>query len=130
MSIGIYDSNGVGRRIQQLRKMHGYTREQFSEKIDISPKFLYEVERGLKGFSVQILFRMTQELSVSCDYIISGNDWIGYGEELQEALALIPDSKRKDLADLIVSASKLSTTDCKSNLISQNKLMNGLFDEV
>lgn len=121
MSISIYDSNGVGRRIQQLRKINGYTREQFSEKIDISSKFLYEVERGLKGFSVQILSRITQELSVSCDYIISGNNWIGYDEELQKAINLFPVSQRKELVNLIISAYKLINVNGELNILPINE---------
>ena len=74
MSISAYDCSSIGERIQQLRKMNGYTREQFSEKINISPKFLYEIEKGQKGFSVAVLFRIAKEFSVTCDYIVSGSD--------------------------------------------------------
>ena len=31
-----------GERIRELREIQNYTREAFAEKIDISPKFLYE----------------------------------------------------------------------------------------
>ena len=117
MSFGIYDSNKVGRRIQQLRKINGYTREQFSEKINISSKFLYEIEKGLKGFSVQILFRITQELSVTCDYIVFGHNWIGYDDDLQEAIDLFPASQRKELINLIVSAYKLINISDKLNIL-------------
>lgn len=41
----------VGERIRELREVQNYTREAFAEKIDISAKFLYEIETGKKGFS-------------------------------------------------------------------------------
>lgn len=38
----------VGERIRELREVQNYTREAFAEKIDISAKFLYEIETGKK----------------------------------------------------------------------------------
>jgi transcriptional regulator with XRE-family HTH domain len=64
----------IGERIRELREIQHYTREYFAEKIDISSKFLYEIETGKKGFSVDILKRMSEVLSVSCDYILLGED--------------------------------------------------------
>lgn len=64
----------AGKRIRELREMHNYTREGFAEKIQISSKFLYEIETGKKGFSAEILCRISNELSVSCDYIMFGEE--------------------------------------------------------
>ena len=63
-----------GQRIRELRETHNYTREGFAEKIDISVKFLYEIETGKKSFSVEILYRISKALSVSCDYIMRGKE--------------------------------------------------------
>lgn len=64
----------IGDRIRELREIQNYTREAFSEKVDISSKFLYEIETGKKGFSADTLYRISQALSVSCDYIMTGED--------------------------------------------------------
>ena len=64
--------NGAGQRIQYLRKLNGYTREAFSEKVKISSKFLYEIELGRKGFSAEVLLSIAKNLAVSCDYIMTG----------------------------------------------------------
>lgn len=64
----------IGERIRELREIQNYTREAFAEKVDISSKFLYEIETGKKGFSADILFRISRALSVSCDYIMTGED--------------------------------------------------------
>jgi transcriptional regulator with XRE-family HTH domain len=64
----------VGARIRELREIQNYTREGLAEKIDISSKFLYEIEMGKKGFSADILCRISTALSVSCDYIMLGDD--------------------------------------------------------
>jgi len=64
----------IGERIRELREMQGYTREGLAEKIDISSKFLYEIEVGKKNFSADTLCRISKALSVSCDYIMLGEE--------------------------------------------------------
>lgn len=64
----------VGARIRELREIQNYTRETFAEKVDISAKFLYEIEVGKKNFSAATLCRIAKALSVSCDYIMFGED--------------------------------------------------------
>lgn len=68
------DSIQIGERIRELREIQSYTREGFAEKVDISAKFLYEIEVGKKGFSADTLSRISKALSVSCDYIMFGED--------------------------------------------------------
>ena len=71
----------VGARIRELREIQNYTREGLAEKVDISAKFLYEIEMGKKGFSADTLCRISKALSVSCDYIMLGEDAGSGGKE-------------------------------------------------
>lgn len=71
----------VGERIRELREMQCYTREALAEKVEISSKFLYEIETGRKGFSADVLCRLSRALSVSCDYIMLGEDVQNQGLE-------------------------------------------------
>ena len=64
----------IGLRIRTLREANGYTRDALAAKIDISTKFLYEIEMGKKGFSAETLCKLAKTLSISCDYILTGND--------------------------------------------------------
>ena len=64
----------AGYRIKELRKARGYTREELAEMASISAKFLYEIEKGKKSFSIGTLCKISQALAVSCDYIILGVD--------------------------------------------------------
>lgn len=64
----------VGKRIRELREIQKLTREELAEEIDISPKYLYEIETGKKNFSSDILCKLALSLSVSCDYIMLGED--------------------------------------------------------
>lgn len=71
----------IGERIRELREIKNYTREAFAEKVDISAKFLYEIEAGKKGFSADTLCRISVALSVSCDYIMLGEKAGNYESE-------------------------------------------------
>lgn len=64
----------MGKRLEKVREGRGMTREEVAEKAGISTKFLYEVERGKKGISAQTLLRLSKTLSVSCDYLLVGEE--------------------------------------------------------
>lgn len=62
----------IGGRIRNQREFLGFTREQFAEKLDITPKFCSDIELGVKGMSVPTLCRIADTLSLSTDYILFG----------------------------------------------------------
>lgn len=71
---GACDMNNVeiGLRIQEVRKEQNMTREDLAEKAEISTKFLYEVESGKKGLSAESVYKISKALSISCDYLLTG----------------------------------------------------------
>lgn len=95
----------VGARIRELREIQNYTREKLAEKVDISAKFLYEIEMGKKGFSADTLCRISQALSVSCDYVMFGEDAGIRGKEkiicVLEKLESKQTSKIQDILKLL-----------------------------
>lgn len=62
----------IGLRIQEIRKEQNMTREDLAEKAEISTKFLYEVEIGKKGLSAESVYKISRALSVSIDYLLTG----------------------------------------------------------
>lgn len=64
----------MGKRIEEIREEKGITRERLAEISGISTKFLYEIERGKKGFSAETLLKITSALSCSSDYILRGEE--------------------------------------------------------
>ena len=75
--------HNMGNRIRQVREEKHYTRERLSEEANISTKFLYEIEMGIKGFSVSTLCRIADALDISVEYLIYGEKKKGLGEELK-----------------------------------------------
>ncbi len=69
------ECNCSNTRIKSLRRRQGYTIEKLAERAGISPKFLYEIEAGKKGFSSKVLYRLAKALNVSCDFILEGREW-------------------------------------------------------
>ena len=64
----------IGSRIKKLREERKLTREEMAAKADISIKFLYEIENGKKGLSVETLLKIAKVLSCSCDFILMGTN--------------------------------------------------------
>lgn len=67
------DWSAVGARVRTQREYMGYTREQFAELLDVTPKFCADIELGVKGMSVQTLCKISQILRLSTDYILFGS---------------------------------------------------------
>ena len=60
----------LGERIRLSRKANNLTREKLAELIDVSPRFLAEVESGKVGVSLQTLKNISIALSTSTDYLL------------------------------------------------------------
>lgn len=92
----------AGQRIRELREMHNYTREALAERAGISDKFLYEIETGKKGFSADVLCRLSDALSVSCDYIMLGEEKEHQGmEKVICVLETVNPKQRSRMQDIL-----------------------------
>ncbi|MCI9439012.1 MAG: helix-turn-helix transcriptional regulator [Lachnospiraceae bacterium] len=92
----------AGQRIMKSREKQHYTREALAERIGISDKYLYEIETGSRGFSAEILCRLSNALSVSCDYIIMGEEKEHRGmENLISALEMVEPKYRSRMREIL-----------------------------
>lgn len=64
----------VGLRIREVREVLNMTREQFSEKCDISSSFLSAVESGKKAVTSKTLYKICSSIDISADYFIRGKN--------------------------------------------------------
>lgn len=67
-----YDQKESGKRIAALRKEKGLTQEQLAEKLNISTSTLGKIERGIQGFSIDLLIEIGIFFGISTDYILIG----------------------------------------------------------
>ncbi len=63
----------IGGRIKAQRKSLGISQEKLSELINVTPHYIYEIERGTKAMSLETLTNIALSLEVSADYIIFGS---------------------------------------------------------
>lgn len=66
----------IGAKFQKERERQKITREHMAEQINISSKFLYEIESGRKGFSCETFRNMCKYLRVDADFILEEDDWV------------------------------------------------------
>lgn len=73
MVIKQLDLMQMGKRIRRCRELKSMTRQQLAECMDVSVKFLADLERGSKGMSIQNFCALIQILDTSADYMLSGD---------------------------------------------------------
>lgn len=61
----------------------------------ISPKFLYEIESGQKGFSADTLYRLAEALETNADYILYGEYRGKIDNELGRIFNTFDDDKKR-----------------------------------
>lgn len=71
----IKDLNRVemGKRIRERRELLKMSRDELARRLDVTSKFIADLEYGEKGASVKNLYHLKQILGVSVDYLMDGN---------------------------------------------------------
>lgn len=61
----------IGKKIQAIRKAHGYTQEQLAEKIECSTRYVGDVEQDKSRPSYEILVKFCNTFNIGMDEIFS-----------------------------------------------------------
>ena len=89
----------IGNRLKEQRILLKLTREQFAEKINISPQFLAEIENGSKGMSAETLYKICYNCGISANFLLLGKEHYSLeSSNLEKIIADIP-SKYLPLVD-------------------------------
>lgn len=72
MEVRYMDLKAIGSRIKAERKKLGLTQEKLAELVNVSPHYIYEIERGMKAMSVDTLMTVAVKMELSADYILFG----------------------------------------------------------
>lgn len=62
----------VGANIQAARENHGYTQEQLSEILNITPNHLSAIERGVTGATLEKIVQLCHLFGMSADSLLFG----------------------------------------------------------
>lgn len=101
----------IGERIRKRREEFGYSREEFSEMIGISSRFLSDVELGIKGTSLENLLRICVLLDASTDYILTGKESDFPDNSVFEIVKNIDPKYLPPLKDMLIAFSKATHID-------------------
>ena len=76
----------VAARVRQARKRADFTLEQLAQKIGVETTSLSRYERGLRGFSLEMLERVTKALGVSIGSLVDDGKAAGATVTDEDAL--------------------------------------------
>ena len=64
----------IGGRARQAREQANMTQERLAERLECSPQFISDMERGVVGISLSTLKKLCLTLGVSSDSILFGTE--------------------------------------------------------
>ena len=95
-----FDLKGMGERIRTRREELNISREQLAEQLDVSSKFISDIEYGIRGVSLKRLVLLYSSLLISVDYILFGS--LESSEYVfTDLIRTCPDSKKLQLLNII-----------------------------
>ena len=102
------DLKSIGLRIKNCRRLNKLTQENLAELVDVSPHYIYEIEKGMKMMSLATLEKISVQLNISTDYLLFGDEKVHLAEEpdglsdrLFGATCGLSMEKRNRLADIL-----------------------------
>lgn len=87
------DLTAIGGRIKAERKKLGLSQEKLSELVNVTPHYIYEIERGTKAMSMETLINICTALELSSDYVLFGISKQNQGS-VYEKLEQLGDDRR------------------------------------
>lgn len=91
----------IGEQVKKARETAKLTQEQLAEKIEVSPQYISDLERGVVGISIQTLKRLCSVLCVSSDSIIFGNGDNKNDYHIPDKFEFLSDNQMRILFDII-----------------------------
>ena len=91
----------IGEQIKSAREQAKLTQEQFAERIDVSPQYVSDLERGVVGVSITTLKRICTVLCVSSDQILFGQKTENRAATIAEKCKSLSDKQYMILSDIV-----------------------------
>lgn len=91
----------IGEQIKLARERAKLTQEHFSERIDVSPQYVSDLERGVVGVSIATLKRICTVLGVSSDQILFGSEIENRASSIADKCKSLSEQQYILLSDII-----------------------------
>lgn len=102
--VPIYDFTAFGKAIKEARTKRGESRKNVSDDMDISPRYLANIENKGQHPSVQIFLELMSRYHISVDQILFGNTGSGKSTACRQLDALVKELTDKEIQILIATA--------------------------
>lgn len=96
----------IGKRIKEGRKKVGMTQEKLAEKIDVSPSYISEIERGSSICSLQVLVDIAHILNLNLEFLVNDISENNIDSSFAEILNEIPKNYQKLYVTICKNISK------------------------
>lgn len=93
--------SNMGKRIVEKRKQLGLSQEELAEKAGITVQMLSTAERGAKGMRPINLWKISDALGVSTDYLLKGVIYEVDDINLINKISDLPNRQRSALENII-----------------------------
>jgi transcriptional regulator with XRE-family HTH domain len=103
----------IGKRIKESRERQHITQTKLAERIDMSVSYISHIETAKKKASLEVLVLISNELGITVDELLSGNQIHDFNEYHTDMELLMSDcsSHEKRVIFEIVSALKATLRD-------------------
>lgn len=91
----------IGEQVRIAREQAKLTQEQFAERIEVSPQYISDLERGVVGISIPTLKRACVALGVSSDQILFGTVSENRNAAIEKRCANLSDKDFAALLDIV-----------------------------
>ena len=90
----------LGKRIRALRKKNGLSQEQLAERVNMSSKYLGEIERGQVNFSIDIADRISSGLDIEMTDLFDYQHELNRKALMEKINSLIQDASDENLQSI------------------------------
>ena len=91
----------IGEQVRIAREQAKLTQEQFAVRIEVSPQYISDLERGVVGISIPTLKRACVALGVSSDQILFGTVSENRNAAIEKRCANLSDKDFAALLDIV-----------------------------
>lgn len=91
----------IGEQVRIAREQAKLTQETLAEKIEVSPQYISDLERGVVGIALPTLKRLCCVLGVSSDQILFGSHLQERGNILANACSTLTDEQFAILIEIV-----------------------------
>ncbi|MCX7922246.1 MAG: helix-turn-helix domain-containing protein [Clostridia bacterium] len=96
----------LGKRIRSIRQNLNMTQAELAERINVTPAYIGQIERGERKFTIETLVDIANTLMVSVDFLLRDSMSNNKNSLIGELMSLL---EKKDEKELFISLSMLKS---------------------